>query len=71
MPIYEYQCSSCQKLFEAIQKFSDEPLTTCTLCGKGPVTKQLSRTSFQLKGTGWYVTDYKKPSGGGGGDSSK
>lgn len=60
MPIYEYQCGSCQKVFEAIQKFSDSPLTVCSLCGKGPVEKKLSRTSFQLKGSGWYATDYKK-----------
>jgi len=67
MPIYEYQCSGCNRTFEAIQKFSDSPLTECTLCGKGPVAKVMSKTTFQLKGTGWYETDYKKkPSGDGG-----
>lgn len=60
MPIYEYCCGSCGKQFEAMQKFSDAPLASCTLCGKGPVEKMVSRTSFQLKGGGWYATDYKK-----------
>lgn len=72
MPLYEYVCSKCNKTFEAIQKFSDSPLETCALCGGKPVSKLMSRTSFQLKGTGWYVSDYKKPKGGSseGGSSS-
>ena len=73
MPLYEYQCSKCQKTFEAIQKFSDAPLEVCSLCGGKPVSKMMSRTSFQLKGTGWYASDYKKPKGSGstdGGGSS-
>ena len=61
MPLYEYHCENCQKLIEMLQKFSDPPLATCPDCGK-PVTKIVSRTSFQLKGTGWYATDYKKSS---------
>lgn len=62
MPIYEYECAKCHKTTEAIQKFSDLPLTTCPECG-GSLTRLVSRTSFQLKGTGWYATDYKKSSG--------
>ncbi len=59
MPMYEYQCSSCKKVHEIIQKFSDAPLTECPDCG-GAMTKLLSSSSFALKGTGWYTTDYKK-----------
>lgn len=61
MPIYEYGCDACGKVLEVMQKFSDEPLKTCPDCS-GPLTKLISRTSFQFKGTGWYVTDYaRKP----------
>ena len=59
MPLYEYECPQCQKTFEALQKVTDPPLTQCETC-QGPVQKRVSRTSFQLKGTGWYATDYKK-----------
>lgn len=63
MPIYEYVCESCEKITEAMQKFADAPLTDCELCGaKGTLSKKISRTSFALKGTGWYSTDYKKSS---------
>lgn len=57
MPIYEYQCLECTKVVEAVQKFSDSPLTTCLECG-GELRKLISSTSFVLKGSGWYVTDY-------------
>ena len=57
MPIYEYRCEKCGSHFEVIQKFSDSPLKTCSSC-KGRLTKLISKTSFQLKGSGWYVTDY-------------
>ncbi len=57
MPIYEYQCQTCGAVTEKLQKFSDEPLRTCG-CG-GNLEKLVSRSSFQLKGSGWYVTDYK------------
>ena len=57
MPIYEYECESCGKVVEAWQKFSDPPLTTCEECG-GKLHKLISMSSFHLKGTGWYVTDY-------------
>ncbi|MEJ2070999.1 MAG: zinc ribbon domain-containing protein [Syntrophobacterales bacterium] len=58
MPIYEYQCAACGHVAEAWQKFSDEPLTTCSVCG-GPLTKLISNCAFHLKGSGWYVSDYK------------
>ena len=61
MPIYEYQCQSCGKHFEHIQKITDDPLTNCTFCD-GNVKKLVSNCSFQLKGTGWYVTDYAQKS---------
>jgi putative FmdB family regulatory protein len=57
MPIYEYQCRKCNAHVEILQKISDKPLTKCRKCG-GRLEKQWSSTSFQLKGTGWYVTDY-------------
>lgn len=60
MPIYEYQCEKCEGTFEAIQKFSDAPLTACRLCEDGPVKKLLSAPAFRLKGSGWYETDFKK-----------
>jgi putative FmdB family regulatory protein len=59
MPIYEYRCEKCGSHFEVIQKFSDKPLKFCSSC-KGRLTKLISQTSFQLKGSGWYVTDYAK-----------
>jgi len=57
MPIYEYQCAGCGKKHEVVQRHNDKPLTTCPDCG-GPVTKLISSTSFVLKGSGWYKTDY-------------
>lgn len=59
MPLYEYQCTECGKIEEAIQKFSDAPLTACKHCS-GKLSKLISQSSFHLKGTGWYVTDYSK-----------
>lgn len=61
MPIYEYQCGQCQKVHEVMQKLSDAPMTECPDC-KGPTQKIMSNTSFVLKGSGWYTTDYKKSS---------
>ncbi|MDR1035242.1 MAG: zinc ribbon domain-containing protein [Deltaproteobacteria bacterium] len=63
MPIYEYECSSCGKITEATQRMSDPPLTECPEC-HGELHKIVSRTSFQLKGSGWYTTDYKNTDGG-------
>ncbi len=60
MPIYEYECPSCGKHYELIQRFSDEPLCICPECG-GHVHKLISHSTFILKGTGWYVTDYASP----------
>jgi putative FmdB family regulatory protein len=62
VPIYEYRCGSCGKITEALQKFSDPPLSECPRC-KGGLHKLISHTTFHLKGSGWYVTDYagKKP----------
>ncbi|WP_456430807.1 FmdB family zinc ribbon protein [Thermosulfuriphilus sp.] len=70
MPIYEYQCESCGKTFEVWQKISDDPLKTCQSCG-GTVKKLISHTSFQLKGSGWYVTDYARKTESKKKDSSK
>ncbi len=61
MPIYEYQCEKCGQIVENWQKVSDPPLERCESCG-GPMKKLISQTTFQLKGSGWYVTDYKKGS---------
>ncbi|HEX2930924.1 MAG TPA: FmdB family zinc ribbon protein [Candidatus Binatia bacterium] len=58
MPIYEYRCAKCGT-FETTQKITDKPLVKCPTC-KGKVKKLISNTSFQLKGTGWYVTDYAR-----------
>ena len=62
MPLYEYQCESCTKRFERIQKFSDPPVEECPHCGKGPVRKLLSSPAIQFKGSGFYITDYAKKS---------
>ena len=64
MPLYEYQCESCEHRFEVIQKFSDPPVGTCPKCG-GVVRRLLSSPAIQFKGSGWYITDYAKKSGGG------
>jgi putative FmdB family regulatory protein len=65
VPIYEYQCSDCGKCFERMQKITEEPLSSCPFCS-GMVKKLVSNCSFQLKGTGWYVTDYGKKDGANG-----
>ena len=62
MPLYEYQCESCDKRFEKIQKFSDPQPDVCPHCGKGPVKKLLSSPAIQFKGSGFYITDYAKKS---------
>lgn len=59
MPIYEYQCQSCQHQLEVIQKISDEPLKDCPECGKPELRKKISAAAFRLKGGGWYETDFK------------
>jgi putative FmdB family regulatory protein len=59
MPIYEYRCSSCGVQKEHLQKMNAEPLTSCPACGANDYTKLVSAAGFQLKGSGWYATDFK------------
>lgn len=58
MPIYAYRCGSCGHAKDVLQKISDAPLTTCPACGAEAFSKQLTAAGFQLKGTGWYATDF-------------
>jgi putative FmdB family regulatory protein len=60
MPIYEYQCAACHRTFEVWQKFSDGPAEACEHCGSPKVAKLISSSSFHLKGSGWYITDYAR-----------
>jgi putative FmdB family regulatory protein len=59
MPIYAYKCGSCGHAKDVLQKISDAPLTDCPACGKSTFSKQLTAAGFQLKGSGWYATDFK------------
>jgi putative FmdB family regulatory protein len=59
MPIYEYRCTSCGHELEALQKLSDAPLTECPACKASALSKKVSAAGFQLKGSGWYVTDFR------------
>ena len=59
MPIYAYACTDCGLQKDVMQKMSDDPLKTCPECGKESFTKQLTAAGFQLKGSGYYVTDFK------------
>lgn len=59
MPIYAYKCESCGHAKDVLQKISDAPLTDCPACGKATFAKQLTAAGFQLKGSGWYVTDFR------------
>ena len=59
MPLYEYRCTSCGHQQEFLQKLSDAPMSVCTACGKETFSKLLSAAGFQLKGSGWYATDFK------------
>ncbi len=59
MPIYEYRCSSCGHQQEYLQKLSDPQHTKCSQCGKEALTKMVTAAGFQLKGSGWYATDFK------------
>jgi putative FmdB family regulatory protein len=59
MPIYEYRCDSCGFQKEHLQRMSDAPLATCPSCGQESYAKLLSAAGFQLKGNGWYATDFK------------
>ena len=60
MPIYEYECVSCEHQFETIQRISEDPLLDCPECGKPDLKKLVSVAAFRLKGSGWYETDFKK-----------
>jgi len=62
MPIYAYGCSSCGLQKDVMQKMSDDPLNVCPECGKETFAKQLTAPGFQLKGNGYYATDFKNPS---------
>lgn len=70
MPLYEYECQSCGRRTELLQRFGDQPLTTCPECG-GKVRKLFSAPAVQFKGTGWYVTDYGRGNGNGSRSESK
>jgi putative FmdB family regulatory protein len=63
MPIYAYRCEACGFAKDALQKVSDAPLTDCPSCGKSTFKKQLTAAGFQLKGTGWYATDFRGGNG--------
>jgi putative FmdB family regulatory protein len=65
MPIYAYRCESCGHAKDVLQKMSDQPLSTCPSCGAEAYKKQVTAAGFQLKGSGWYVTDFR------GGDTGK
>lgn len=64
MPIYAYKCASCGHTKDVLQKMSDDPLTICPACGQPTFQKQVTAAGFQLKGSGWYVTDFRGGSGG-------
>src|SRR5690606_3170751 len=68
MPIYAYKCDSCGHAHDALQKMSDEPLRDCPACGASALVKQVTAAGFQLKGSGWYVTDFRN--GGSAGTSA-
>jgi len=73
MPIYAYRCESCGFAKDVLQKISDPVLTDCPTCGQAKFQKQVTAAGFQLKGSGWYVTDFRDGKGGkpaGGGESS-
>ncbi len=59
MPIYAYKCAECGHQMDVIRKVSDPPLTDCPSCGKSALVKQVTAAGFQLKGAGWYVTDFR------------
>jgi putative FmdB family regulatory protein len=63
MPIYEYRCAKCGFQKEYLQRLSDAPLTKCPECGKKTFNKMVTAAGFQLKGTGWYATDFKNSGG--------
>jgi len=66
MPIYAYRCGACGHAKDVLQKMSDAPLTTCPACGAEAFSKQVTAAGFQLKGSGWYVTDFRGGASGAG-----
>lgn len=64
MPIYAYRCSECGTSKDILQKLSDPPATECPACGKPGLVKQVTAAGFQLKGSGWYATDFKNSGAG-------
>ncbi|MEY5097652.1 MAG: hypothetical protein RJA36_371 [Pseudomonadota bacterium] len=70
MPIYAYKCESCGHAKDVLQKISDAPLTDCPACGAASFRKQLTAAGFQLKGSGWYATDFRGSTNGSGGTSA-
>src|SRR5690625_244724 len=77
MPIYEYECGSCQHELEALQKMSEAPLVDCPACAEPALVRKISAAGFRLKGSGWYETDFKSsnrknlPDGGGDSNNSE
>lgn len=71
MPIYAYRCSACGHAKDVLQKMSDPVLVTCPACGADAFAKQVTAAGFQLKGSGWYVTDFRGGASGKGGDADK
>lgn len=65
MPTYAYRCQNCGSEFDKIQKFADKPVSKCPVCGKGPVRRLLQPAAIVFKGSGWYATDHRSPSGNG------
>lgn len=70
MPIYAYRCAECGHSKDVLQKLSDPVLTTCPACGAEAFTKQVTAAGFQLKGSGWYATDFKNPAAPAAGDKA-
>jgi putative FmdB family regulatory protein len=71
VPIYAYKCSACGHAKDVLQKMSDAPLTTCPECGQTTFSKQVTAAGFQLKGSGWYVTDFRGGGTNGAGNAAK
>lgn len=71
MPIYEYQCKGCGHEWEEMQKITEDPISECPDCHADQARRLISQTSFILKGSGWYVTDYGRGTGGQGGTQNK
>lgn len=65
MPTYAYRCQNCGSEFDKIQKFAEKPVSKCPVCGMGPVRRLLQPAAIVFKGSGWYATDHRSPSGNG------